>query len=206
MQFGTKRMRDINRSVGNMAINLYVDVCIIQRLINKNIGQIKPHVTLKVDGDCGPVTTGMIIEFQRRVMNMIKPDGRVDPGKGTIQALNNILEDNKDAKNETQSNGLLLRVQHHLKAKPSDIKQHEESQSKPLNEGDYSRAASILGVDTAAIKAIAKVESKGSGFLSNGKPKILFEGHWFSRLTKSAHDAKNPTISFKKWTKKPGSC
>lgn len=53
---------------------------------------------------------------------------------------------------------------------------------------DYSKAAKLLGVDEAAVKAVASVESNGSGFItdpSTGKkvPKILFERHiMFKRL------------------------
>jgi hypothetical protein len=38
-------------------------------------------------------------------------------------------------------------------------------------------AAARLGVELAAVMAVNEVESEGSGFLDNGKPKILFERH-----------------------------
>lgn len=52
---------------------------------------------------------------------------------------------------------------------------------------DYSKAAQLLGVEEAAIKAIASVESQGQGFITdkagNKLPKILFERHvMFKRL------------------------
>lgn len=53
---------------------------------------------------------------------------------------------------------------------------------------DYKKAAQTLGVEEAAVKAIASVESAGSGFILDpvsGKqvPKILFERHiMFKRL------------------------
>jgi len=53
---------------------------------------------------------------------------------------------------------------------------------------DYKKAAQLLAVEEAAVKAIASVESNGSGFItdpSTGKqvPKILFERHiMFKRL------------------------
>lgn len=53
---------------------------------------------------------------------------------------------------------------------------------------DYSKAAKELGVEEAAVKAIASVESNGSGFITdpstgNKVPKILFERHiMFKRL------------------------
>lgn len=37
-------------------------------------------------------------------------------------------------------------------------------------------------IDPAALLAVKDVESNGGGFLPNGKPKILFEGHIFYRL------------------------
>jgi hypothetical protein len=53
---------------------------------------------------------------------------------------------------------------------------------------DYSKAAKELGVEEAAVKAVASVESSGNGFITDpqsGKqvPKILFERHiMFKRL------------------------
>lgn len=53
---------------------------------------------------------------------------------------------------------------------------------------DYKKAAQTLGVEEAAVRAIASVESNGSGFITDpvsGKqvPKILFERHiMFKRL------------------------
>lgn len=46
-----------------------------------------------------------------------------------------------------------------------------------LTETDYKSAAHSLGVPIAAVKAVASVESAGAGFLSDGRPKILFERH-----------------------------
>lgn len=52
---------------------------------------------------------------------------------------------------------------------------------------DYSKAAKQLGVDEATVKAVASIESNGSGFIKdsqgNNMPKILFERHiMFKRL------------------------
>lgn len=68
-----------------------------------------------------------------------------------------------------------------------------------LLEEDFEWAAKELGCEVAAIKAVATVESAGSGFLKNGKPKILFERHLFHRLTKGKFDM-FPDIS----NKRPG--
>jgi len=58
-----------------------------------------------------------------------------------------------------------------------------------------------LGCEAAVLKAIAEVETKGSAYWRlnavDGKqiPSILFERHWFSRLTKHAHDKTHPDVS-----------
>lgn len=70
--------------------------------------------------------------------------------------------------------------------------------NKFLTEGDYNRAASLLDVEVATIKAIIEVETSGSGFLPDGRPKILFERHWFWKLSplpvsKTRPDLSNPS-------------
>lgn len=70
-----------------------------------------------------------------------------------------------------------------------------------LKDSDYDECAKRLGCEKAAIMAVAKVESNGCGFYEDGFPRILFEGHLFSKLTKGKFDASNPTISYPKWTK-----
>ncbi|UVM06421.1 N-acetylmuramidase family protein [Pseudomonas laurylsulfatiphila] len=46
-----------------------------------------------------------------------------------------------------------------------------------LRHATLTAAATRLGVELAAILAVNEVESLGSGFLDNGKPKILYERH-----------------------------
>lgn len=64
-----------------------------------------------------------------------------------------------------------------------------------LTEKDYQDAARLLGCEVAAIKAVAEVESAGGGFLADGQPKILFERHYFHKLTGGKYSAKYPDIS-----------
>lgn len=59
---------------------------------------------------------------------------------------------------------------------------------------DYADAAVILACDIPAIKAVAEVESRGAGFLSDGRLKILFEGHKFFKYTQGKYAANHPTI------------
>jgi hypothetical protein len=64
------------------------------------------------------------------------------------------------------------------------------------------RAARVIGCDAAAVSAVVAVESAGSGFLSDGRPRILFEAHQFSRLTGNFYDAAHPTLSSPTWNAK----
>lgn len=77
--------------------------------------------------------------------------------------------------------------------------------SKLLTEQDYKDAAKELGCEVAAIKAVASVESGGrSGFMKDGiTPKILFEGHWFHKLTNGRFtNNENANISYPRWIRK----
>lgn len=49
---------------------------------------------------------------------------------------------------------------------------------------DIVTLAARLGCSTKQLRAVAKVESGGAGFDNSGRPKILFERHYFHRLTK----------------------
>lgn len=74
--------------------------------------------------------------------------------------------------------------------------------SKLLTEQDFKNTANNLQVEVAAIKAVAHVESRGDGFFSNGKPKILFEAHIFSSKTGHKYDDSYSNISSRRWNRK----
>lgn len=63
-----------------------------------------------------------------------------------------------------------------------------------LVDSDYKQAADTLGVEVACVKAVTKVESRGSGFLPSGVPVILFERHWMYKLLK-AKTGKEPVLN-----------
>ena len=73
-----------------------------------------------------------------------------------------------------------------------------------ITEQEFQKAADLIGCEVAVIKAVAKIESNGSGFNADGTPKTLFEGHWFHKLTngKYSNNAKYESISYQKWTRK----
>lgn len=86
----------ITQSVGNLGRNTTTDVKTIQTRLNE---LMPPHgKKLVVDGKCGPLTIGCIRDFQREVCGSRNPDGRVDPNKQTIAALNDPASASKWAK------------------------------------------------------------------------------------------------------------
>ena len=64
---------------------------------------------------------------------------------------------------------------------------------------DYQSAADQIGVEVAAVKAIAEVESSGRGF-RDGLPIIRLEAHWFGKLTGYQFNDSHPHISCRAWT------
>lgn len=52
-------------------------------------------------------------------------------------------------------------------------------QPRHLSAADLVRAADQLGVPLATVRAVNEVESRGQGFLPDGRPVILFERHVF---------------------------
>ena len=72
---------------------------------------------------------------------------------------------------------------------------------RTISEDTWKQLATRLNVELAALKAVAEVESSGSGFLPapDRRPKVLFEGHVFHRLTAGRHSLTHPAISHPGW-------
>lgn len=121
------------------------EVAKLQEALNKALG-----LTLKTDGDFGPVTVEAVKQYQRK--NGLLADGVVGP------VTQNLLAGGAGYKN-------------------ADVTAIVGG--KKLNDADYQRAATELGVTVAHIKTVTEVEAKGSGYLSDGRVKILFERHVF---------------------------
>jgi hypothetical protein len=113
----------------------------------------------------------MIRTFQQRVLKRPSPDGKVHP------------------------HGLTLRVLALRAGQKSNTK------SAPVNVGglsddEYLQAATSIGCEPAVIKAVTQTEVEIRGpFDSKGRPTILFERHYFSKLTGGKYDKANPDIS-----------
>ncbi|PTR14393.1 putative peptidoglycan binding protein [Nitrosospira sp. Nsp2] len=65
----------------------------------------------------------------------------------------------------------------------------------PLTTDGLQAAECCAEVGLAEIWSVFSVETSGCGFLTDKRPKILFERHIFSRLTNGEYDAKHPDIS-----------
>jgi hypothetical protein len=70
-----------------------------------------------------------------------------------------------------------------------------------LNDQDFRSVAQSIGCEVAAARAVAEVEASGSGFQTDGRPKILFEAHWFSDFTGGRFDRTNGDISSPVWNR-----
>ena len=77
--------------------------------------------------------------------------------------------------------------------------------SATLIDADFARAAKELGVEAAAIRAVAEVEAAGAGFLPDGRPAVLYEAHIFHKHTKGKHagakDRRGVALSSPSWNK-----
>ncbi len=80
--------------------------------------------------------------------------------------------------------------------------------NKLLSEQDLIDFAEQYNLEIATVKAVNEIESSGKGFLNDGRPKILFEGHVFWRELQKRNINPEPLLNeqsknvlYKKWTK-----
>jgi len=79
-------METIAGSVGKGGQNLLNDVILVQKLLNQHVATLGLP-TLVVDGDAGDNTVKTIRAYQKIVLGIAAPDGRIDVGGGTWRAL-----------------------------------------------------------------------------------------------------------------------
>jgi len=84
----------------------------------------------------------------------------------------------------------------------------QQLESKFLGEQDLKDFAFQNNLELAAVKAVNEVESSGKGFLVDGRPKILFEGHEFWKQLKlrginpaQISNASNADVLYQVWTR-----
>ena len=78
-------MHTIVASVGRGGLNRTDDVRLVQKLLNRYLQPAQRP--LVVDGVMSPRTIAAIEAFQRRVVTMHRPEGRIAPGDRTMAAL-----------------------------------------------------------------------------------------------------------------------
>lgn len=185
------QMSNLIGSVGNAGKNISSDVMKVQELLNKKIDYLKPLKALKVDGKCGPLTIGLIKDYQTRVLCHKRPDGKIDPKGPTLESLlSSQMPTVKAATSKTviisQSQTVVSKTINPLEA---------PSTSNLLTEADYEFVSQQTGLEVALIKAVGYSETGESSFFQ-GRPKILFEGHYFYNFTNGKYAKSHPNICY----------
>jgi hypothetical protein len=145
-----------------------------------------------VDGNFGSQTYLSVCRFQTSVH--LPADGIV--GKNTWQALLGEMPQ-QDAITEHKKSTAIQTENSLTTTKAVAV------EKKEMN---FKGAAEMLGVEEAAVRAVHHVESGGrNGFLPDGRPLILFEGHIFwkqlrkNNIVPEKYVEGNEDILFPKW-------
>src|SRR5687768_5131182 len=86
----------IEASVGTKGHNRRDDVIAIKVMLNDCWVPLI-YAPLTVDGQCDAVMKMRILDFQKSALKQDKPDGRIDPGGGTLKALRRLMRTDLDA-------------------------------------------------------------------------------------------------------------
>jgi hypothetical protein len=148
---------------------------------------------------CQGTRVAQLQELLRQRGYPVKPDGVF--GQQTVIAVSRFQEENG-----LQADGIVGRDTWNILSgktiprKVSEVNAHQAP--------DYADTARMLGVEEAAVRAVCEIESGGrSGFLDDGRPIILFEGHIFWRELKKRgidpeqYRAEYDDVLFPKWDK-----
>lgn len=78
-----------------------------------------------------------------------------------------------------------------------------KGRAKRIDDIDLPKIGATIGVGEDEIHAVIDVEAAGSGFDSQGRPRILFERHWFYRLLPDSKKTKAQAegLAVKKWSR-----
>lgn len=167
-------MVQISAAVGPGRPNKSGDVKTVQALLNRNILFLTPLRPLEIKGEFDRNTELAIRTFQERVVKMQRTDGIVGPNGPTLKALN--AQAGTLPQNTTQTKA--------------------EAGLASLSEEQLVEAARALKCETAAVKAVVKTElGVRTAFDEQGRPTILYERHYFHRLTGGKYSKDHPDIS-----------
>ena len=130
---------------------------------------------LTLDGQFGPATEHAVRAFQNKAGLVV--DGLAGPK--TDLMLRHATAGEETGERSEQSTAAEME---HQRPTAGNEKASEALASEGLlGQQDLFWAAEELSVPVAAIMAVNEVESRGSGFFSNGRPAILFERHIMAR-------------------------
>ncbi len=163
----------ISGSVGKGGKNDPKDVLIIRQLMSWHKQWVHPYV-VKTTGKYDKTLEQVIVLFQKNACSLKNPDGRVDPNGFTLSRLNI----NRISKSKHRIFNICYNVN-----------------TAKLSDKDYKKAAALLNCEMEAIKAVAEVESSGNAWDVMGRPRILFERHYFRDATKKIYNKTHPDIS-----------
>ncbi|HSN98923.1 MAG TPA: penicillin-insensitive murein endopeptidase [Candidatus Nanopelagicales bacterium] len=80
-------MYRLSGSVGQGGRNAHDDVQLVQKMLNKNAHLLPEIGRVPEDGNVDEATARAIVAFQRRIVRLSSPDGRVDPHGKTWKTL-----------------------------------------------------------------------------------------------------------------------
>jgi N-acetylmuramidase len=167
-------MVTIEASVGVGGANRPGDVSQVQRLLQRHARWLE-GLAVEVNGHADTVTGAAIGAFQRNAAAVLNPDGLVSPNGFTLRWLNQAL-----IPPPCHRVFALGRIDH---------------TDGGLTAADFAHAAAALACEVATIQAVAQIETARSAWDDSGLPTVLFERHYFSRLTKHAFDQSHPDLS-----------
>lgn len=165
----------LGSAVGPGLPNHPADVRVVQRLLN--VKGVLSGARLHETGMFDAATAAAILKFQYRVLRVPLPNGSVRRGDETWWRLA-----------QMGPRRLVAGAEDCLPLVP-------HTGPAQFQDDDFKAAAAALGCEVRAIKAVTAVESPEGPFDASGRPPILFERHYFSRLTLRRYDALYPTIS-----------
>lgn len=165
----------LSASVGDNGANKPDDIVKVQRLLGRHADWLA-GTSLGDEGKPSEALDTAIRRFQADACGLLAPDGRVDAGGFTLRRLDKASIPHPA--HPVFAPGSLSHAADH----PTDA--------------EYATAATTLGCEVAAIKAVSQVEVGITGpWEESGRPRILFERHIFSALTGRQYDASHPDIA-----------
>lgn len=148
-------------------------------------------------------TTGNSVKLLQK---LLRDTGYTLRATGKYNAVTEAAVMHFQTENDLESDGIVF-TKTWSKLLLSKSAKSDNLQKKLLSEKDIAKTAAELNLEPALVKTVIAVESNGSGFLADGRPKILFEGHIFWNELKKRNippqslSDRDTGILYPKWTK-----